>query len=135
MDVTHRVVLKMAEVIASTLEDAEINTSYAERVNAKFRASICPLVRRGRAIARGEGVLTEWDVCTASAGSTAVPGSRPSRGPLEWRPGAPAMAAGLTDHTGRCTSCWASRSRCRPGHPQAARATAHADQVPQPVAA
>jgi hypothetical protein len=64
VDVTGRVVLGTAEVIASVLSatgtGTGINTSYIERLNATLRASMCPLVRRGRAIARGEGVLTGW---------------------------------------------------------------------------
>ena len=66
VDVTRRVVLGTAEAIAGVLSatgtGTGINTSYIERLNATFRASMCPLVRRGRAIARGEGVLTGVDV-------------------------------------------------------------------------
>jgi hypothetical protein len=61
------------------------------------------LVRRGRAIARGEAVLTGWMYlvgcaynfcwCHDSLRIAAPPGER-----LKWRDRTPAMAAGLTDH-------------------------------------
>jgi transposase-like protein len=88
VDVTRRVVRGTAEASASVLSatgtGTGINTSYIERLNATSRASMCPLVRRGRAIARGEGVLsgfgwTWWDVRTTSAGSMTSCGSPPSR--------------------------------------------------------
>ena len=47
-------------MLTATGTGTGINTSYIERLNATFRAAMCPLVRRGRAIARGEGVLTGW---------------------------------------------------------------------------
>jgi hypothetical protein len=62
--VTRRVVLGTAEAIAAALKatgtGTGINTAYIERLNATFRAAACVLVRRGRAIARGEGALTGW---------------------------------------------------------------------------
>ena len=107
MDVTRRAVLGTAEAIAGVLSatgtGTGINTSYIERLNATFRASMCPLVRRGRAIARGEGVLTGWMYLVGCAYNfcwdhdslrvAAEPGGR-----LKWVPRTPAMAAGLTDH-------------------------------------
>ncbi len=64
---------------------------------------MCPLMRRGRAIARGEGVLTGWMYWVGCAYNScwehdslrvaAEPGSR-----LEWAARTPVMAAGLTDH-------------------------------------
>ena len=107
VDVTRRVVLGTAGAVAGVLSatgtGTGINTSYIERLNATFRASICPLVRRGRAIARGEGVLTGWMYLVGCAYNfcwehdslrIATPaGARP-----EWRERTPAMAAGLTDH-------------------------------------
>ena len=50
----------IAGVVSATGTGTGINTSYIERLDATSWASICPLVRRGRAIARGEGVLTGW---------------------------------------------------------------------------
>src|SRR5262245_8170948 len=59
VSVTRRVVLGTAQaiapVLAATGTGTGINTSHIERLNATFRAMICPLVRRGRALARGEG--------------------------------------------------------------------------------
>ncbi len=64
VDVTRRVVPGTAEAIAGALATTGtwtgINTSYIERLNARFQASMCPLLRRSRAIARGEGVLNGW---------------------------------------------------------------------------
>ena len=64
VDVTRRVVLGTSEAIVGVLSatgtGAGINTSYIERLNATFRTSMCPLVRRGREIARSEGVLSGW---------------------------------------------------------------------------
>jgi transposase-like protein len=107
VDVTRRAVLGTAEAIAGVLSatgtGTGINTSYIERLNATFRAAMCPLVRRGRAIARGEAVLTGWmdpvgcayNFCWKhdSLRIAAPAGSR-----LKWRERTPAMAAGLTDH-------------------------------------
>jgi hypothetical protein len=50
----------IAAVLAATGTGTGINTAYIERLNATFRAAVCPLVRRGRALVRGEGVLTGW---------------------------------------------------------------------------
>jgi transposase-like protein len=48
----------IATVLASIHTGTGINTAYIERLNATFRASLAPLVRRGRAIAHTEAVLT-----------------------------------------------------------------------------
>jgi hypothetical protein len=106
--VTRRVVLGTAQAIAAALAatgtGTGINTSYIERLNATFRAALSPLVRRGRAIVHGEGVLTGWMYLVGCAYNfcwdhdslrvAAPPGER-----LKWRAQTPAMAAGLTDHT------------------------------------
>jgi transposase-like protein len=106
VDVTRRVVLgtagAIAEVLSATGTGTGINTSYIERLNATFRGAMCPLVRRGRAIARGEAVLTGWMYLVGCAYNfcwehdslrIAAAGAR-----LKWRERTPAMAAGLTDH-------------------------------------
>src|SRR3954471_6659081 len=107
VDVTRRAVLGTAEAIAGVLSapgtGAGINTSYIERLNATFRGAMCPLVRRGRSIVRGEGVLTGWMYLVGCAYNfcwehdslrvAAEPGGR-----LNWEGRTPAMAAGLTDH-------------------------------------
>src|SRR3954451_15083490 len=62
--VTRRAVLGTDEAIAGVLTatgtGTGIDTSYTHRLNAMFRGAMCPLVRRGRAIARGEAELTGW---------------------------------------------------------------------------
>src|SRR3954469_6839439 len=105
--VTRRVVLGTAGAIAGALSatgtGAGINTSYIERLDATFRASMCPLVRRGRAIARGEGVLSDWMYLVGCASNfcwehDSLRVGAPAGGRLKWRERTPAMAAGLTDH-------------------------------------
>ena len=107
VSVTRRVVSGTAQAIAAvpvaTGTGTGINTAYIERLNATFRAAVCPLVRRGRALVRGEGALTGWmylvgcsyNFCWEhdSLRIAAVPGQR-----LRWQARTPAMAAGLTDH-------------------------------------
>lgn len=107
VSVTRRVVLGTAQAIAAVLvatgTGTGINTAYIERLNATFRAAVCPLVRRGRALVRGEGVLTGWMYLVGCAYNfcwehdslriAAEPGER-----LRWQARTPAMAAGLTDH-------------------------------------
>jgi hypothetical protein len=60
--VEHRVVrgteAAIAAVLAATRSGTGIHTAYIERLNATFRASLAPLVRRGRAIAHTETGLT-----------------------------------------------------------------------------
>jgi transposase-like protein len=105
--VTRRVVrgspASSAAVLAATGTGTGVNTAYIERLNATFRGALSPLVRRGRALARGGGTLTAgmylvgcaynfcWphDSLRVAAGA----GERP-----KWRDRTPAMAAGLTDH-------------------------------------
>src|SRR3954470_6846857 len=59
VEVTRRAVLGTAETITAVLSatgtGTGINTSSIERLNATFRGAMCPLVRRGRSLARGEG--------------------------------------------------------------------------------
>jgi hypothetical protein len=107
VDVTRRVVLGTAEAMALMLSatgtGTGINTSYIERLNATFRASICPLVRRGRAIARGEGVLSGWmDLVGCSYNfcweHDSLRVAAPMGESVRWWGRTPAMAAGLTDH-------------------------------------
>jgi hypothetical protein len=107
VSVTRRVMPGTAEatsgVMSATGTGTGINTSYIERLNATFRAAMCPLVRRGRPIIRGEGVLTGWMGLVGCAYNfcwehdslriTAPTGDR-----LKWCERTPAMAAGLTAH-------------------------------------
>ncbi len=88
--------------LAATRSGTTINTAYIERLNAPFRSRLVPLVRRGRAIARTEAMLTAgmWLVgcaynfcwCHASLRRAAPAGSG-----RRWQERTPAMAAGLTD--------------------------------------
>ena len=107
VDVTRRAVLGTAGAIAGVLlatgTGTGINTSYIERLNATFRSSLCPLVRRGRAIVRGEAVLTGWMYLVGCAYNfcwehDSLRVAAPAGGGLKWRARTPAMAAGLTDH-------------------------------------
>jgi hypothetical protein len=60
--VVHRVARGSARAIAKVLKamggGTVINTAYIERLNATFVSVLAPLVRRGRALAHNEVVLT-----------------------------------------------------------------------------
>ena len=79
----------------------QINTSYIERLNATFRACLATLVRRGRALARGQGTLEDGMYLVACVYNFCQ-GHRSLRVRQEqgkkWLPRTPAMAAGWTDH-------------------------------------
>lgn len=105
--VEHRVVrgteAAIAAVLAATKSGTGINTSYIERLNATFRASLAPLVRRGRAIAHTEAVLTAgmWLVGCAYNFCWLHDSLRlraPAGACWKWQERTPAMAAGLTNH-------------------------------------
>jgi hypothetical protein len=108
--VEQRVVEGTAEAIDAVLAAAgggtAINTAYIERLNATFRASLAPLVRRGRAIAHTDGVLTAgmslvgcaYNICWLH---DSLRLQAPAGAGWKWQERTPAMAAGLTDH--RCT--------------------------------
>ena len=101
--VKHGTAAAIAAVLAATQSGRAINTAYIERLNATFRSCLAPLVRRGRAIARTEAVLTAgmWLVGCAynfcwyhdRLRQAAPPGAG-----RRWQERTPAMAAGLTDH-------------------------------------
>jgi hypothetical protein len=105
--VVHRVVCgtpaAVAAALAATHGGTVINTAYIERLNATFRQHLAPLVRRGRALAHTQAVLTAgmylvgcaYNLCWDhdSLREAALPGA-----PTAWRERTPAMAAGLTDH-------------------------------------
>jgi hypothetical protein len=91
--------------IAATRGGTAINTAFIERLNATFRSRLAPLVRRGRAIARTDALLTAgmWLVGGAynfcwEHDSLRQPA--PSGAGRAWQGRTPAMAAGLTDHRG-----------------------------------
>jgi hypothetical protein len=93
----------IAAGLAATHSGTGINTADIERLNATCRASLAPLVRRGRAIAHTEAVLTAgmwlvgcaYNLCWlhASLRVRAPEGAR-----WKWPERTPAMAAGLTNH-------------------------------------
>jgi transposase-like protein len=105
--VTRRVVRGSSAAIAAVLQatgtGTGINTAYIERLNATFRGALSPLVRRGRAIARGAGTLTAgmylvgcaYNFCWVHDSLRIAAGAEEG---LKWRGRTPAMAAGLTDH-------------------------------------
>src|SRR3972149_2471461 len=82
-----------------------INTAYIERLNATFRGALVPLVRRGRAIAHKEAVLTAGMYLVGCAYNfcwyhESLRLTAPEGASRKWQERTPAMAAGLTDH------CW-----------------------------
>lgn len=105
--VTRRVVrgteAAIAAVLVATGTGTGINTAYIERLNATFRGALSPLVRRGRAIARGVETLTAgmylvgcaYNFCWSHDSLRVAAGAGERR---KWQGRTPAMAAGLTDH-------------------------------------
>jgi transposase-like protein len=93
----------IAAVLAATESGTGINTAYIERLNATFRASLTLLVRRGRAIAHTEALLTAgmWLVGGAYNFCWLHESLRvraPAGACWKWQERTPAMAAGLTNH-------------------------------------
>jgi hypothetical protein len=90
-------------VLGATKSERGINTASIERLNATLRASLAPLVRRGRAIAHTEAVLTAemWLVGCASDccwRHESLRVAAPAGACWTWQERTPAMAAGLTNH-------------------------------------
>ncbi|HYN64299.1 MAG TPA: hypothetical protein VES36_06805 [Candidatus Limnocylindrales bacterium] len=93
----------IAAVLAATQSGTVINTAYIERLNATFRSRLAPLVRRGRAIARTEALLTAgmwlvgcaYNFCWYHDSLRQVAPAGPGQ---KWLERTPAMAAGLADH-------------------------------------
>lgn len=104
--VVRRVVWGSAERVEGQLHKTQtgqqINTSYIERLNATFRSRLAALVRRGRALLRGEEVLEKgiylvgcvYNFCKEhrSLRLEGQPGKK-------WRQRTPAVAAGWADRT------------------------------------
>lgn len=93
----------IAAVLAATHSGTGINTAYIERLNATFRGSLVSLVRRGRAIAHTEAVMTAgmWLVGCAYNFCWLHESLRiaaPAGACWKWQERTPAMAAGLTNH-------------------------------------
>jgi transposase-like protein len=96
--ITRQVAFGAAEQVAACFGEGVINTAWIERLNGTFRARLCALVRRGRALARQAGTLHWATYLTGAVYNFCTP-----HGTLSFRahqPTTPAMAAGLTDH------CW-----------------------------
>lgn len=115
--ITRRVVFGTAEQVAACFGEGVINTAWIERLNATFRARLCALVRRGRALARQVPTLHGAIYLTGTVYNFCTP-----HGTLSFqahRRTTPAMAAGLTDH------CWSLeellRTRIPPSRWQPAR--------------
>ena len=107
--VVHRVVRGTTEAIAAALAvtggGTVINTAYIERLNATFRSALAPLVRRGRALAHTEEVLTAGMYLVGCAYNfcwyhRSLRLRAPTAAQQKWQERTPAIAAGLTDH------CW-----------------------------
>jgi transposase-like protein len=92
----------VAAVLARTGTGTGINTSYIERLNATFRASLTGLVRRGRALWRQEGRLQAGMYLVGCAYNfcwehDSLRQAAPAGAGRKWLGRTPAMAAGLTD--------------------------------------
>jgi transposase-like protein/uncharacterized membrane protein (UPF0136 family) len=107
VSVTHRVVVGTVAAVATTLSTTSgntvINTAYIERLNATFRSRLAPLVRRGRAVARTEAMLTAGIHLVGGAYNfcwthDSLRLAAAVEAPTKWVERTPAMAAGLTDH-------------------------------------
>ncbi len=90
-------------VLAATGTGHGIHTAYIERLNATFRAHLVPLVRRGRALARSQTVLTAGMYLVGCAYNLcwchdSLRLAMPTGATTKWRGRTPAMAAGLADH-------------------------------------
>jgi transposase-like protein len=117
VSVERRVVRGTAEAVAAMLAASGggtgITTAYLERWNATFRASLAPLVRRGRAIAHTEANLPAgmWLVgwaynCCWRHASLRL--AAPIGASWKWQERTPAMAAGLTDRRWTRRDLWRS---------------------------
>ncbi len=107
VSITRRVVRGATEAVtaalAATGTGTGINTASIERLNATFRGALSPLVRRGRAIARGVGTLTAGMYLVGCAynfcwSHDSLRLEAPAGTGRRWQERTPAMAAGLTDH-------------------------------------
>jgi transposase-like protein len=93
----------IATVLAATHSGRTINTAYIERLNATFRAHLTPLVRRGRAIARTDAMLTAGMWLVGGAYNfcwdhDSLRHEAPGGTSRKWLERTPAMAASVTDH-------------------------------------
>jgi len=133
VSVARRVVCGTAEAIVAVLGTTnggkDINTASIERLHATFRSALVPLVRRGRAIAHKEAMLTAGmslvgcadNFCWSHESLRLAAAEGASQ---KWLERTPAMAAGLADHRwtmlelrssqGALPVCMAPKRRGRP---------------------
>jgi transposase-like protein len=104
-DVVRRVLWGSSEQVMGQLEKTktgkQINTSYIERLNATFRASLAGLTRRGRRLVKDEEVLEKGMYlvgCTYNFCKTHRSLRVEQKQGKKWLQRTPAMAAGWTDH-------------------------------------
>lgn len=90
-------------VLTATGGGTGIHTAYIERLNATFRSRLAPLVRRGRALAHTEALLTAGMWLVGGAYNfcwdhDSLRLAAPAGAAHKWQERTPAMAARLTDH-------------------------------------
>ncbi len=110
--VSHRVVFGTFEAVQQVLAVCgwQINTSFVERLNLTIRQHVAAIGRRVSTLCKGEEGLAQQLALYHGYYNFCLP-HRSLRQPLpqpvstngtgsakQWRPGTPAMAAGLTDH-------------------------------------
>jgi transposase-like protein len=107
VSVAHRVVRGTDGAISAALlatgGGTQINTAYIERLNATFRSALAVLVRRGRAIAHKETMLTPAIYLVGCAYNfcwyhESLRLAAPKSSSHKWLKRTPAMAAGLTGY-------------------------------------
>lgn len=107
VSVSRRVVRGTPEAVRAVLEATGtgqgINTAFIERLNATFRASLGPLVRRSRALAHKAATLQAGMYLVGCAYNfcwyhESLRQPAPEGASRKWQERTPAMAAGLTDH-------------------------------------
>lgn len=108
VDVVRRIVRGTSEAITAALQvsrgGSKINTSYIERLNATFRASLATLVRRGRSLARTDQMILAgmylvgcaYNFCWHHDSLRVLSQKEAGR---KWIERTPAMAAGLVDQS------------------------------------
>jgi hypothetical protein len=133
----------IAAVLARTGTGQGINTSYIERLNATLRASLAPLVRRGRALLAGQGRLQAAMYLVGCAYNfcwehDSLRQPTPAGSGRKWQGRTPAMAAGLTDRRWQLGEVLATRlppPTWRAPRKRGWRRRRRVQPAPQPVAA
>ena len=102
--VAHGKAEQVEQILQTSQDGGQINTSYIERLNATFRQRLSSLARRSRALVRAPETLVRgmylvgcvYNFCTHHH-SLRLPIFLP-RNRVHWVQRTPAVAAGLTDH-------------------------------------